>query len=800
MKKHFRLSIVVVMSIVFWCAATVRSQSSDNNQSYKLMKQTPEAREVVLQKAQAAGTDIEVTIDLAVPLTNGVLENFVLNGQLQSVLVVSTDSDWQVTIYSTPESPITSLSQALANAQQLHGGIDTATMLGVQGFTFRGSPASALRARDILPNATFAAVSDLSELAKLGDIRPPASSEAKGSAKKGEQSSTFAVTSEEAFEPNNVELKIQTLSNSDRKMDVTFSWNGSSDLSALMKDRATLEIQVLFWNHAKNTKEKNFTYVGRIKSVSTNFNTRSYTYIDTQALNGAGIAGKPEEREVAVGSYNARADFQAGKQYTVSVITERGLLSANLAKLSFQLGIYEPRPWEGAEIAAYCAQQRIAGNHDPANCVKGKRTFIVTPKNSIGSTYSIMAPTVPSFKYPTRNCDIPAGYPQLTQGKGLDTINESAAQGLATQALLFQRTFERSGGKNSMGCPTNSVHMDTSWWPRRGVIQDFDGNGKSAIMLAPGASQAYWVHGGIWSRYVGLGGPKSLMGEPKGDEQAITSSRKTKGAYQAFERGWFYYHGPKNRVFYVVNAIADKYKSLGMHTDQLGLPISDEYPFQGGARNDFEGGYIHWTPAKGAVVVRNTGNSAPVKPTIQSYSLKKTPRGNEPFDGTIKGTGFVPNSTKLYFCLTGSRNCYPHPQNGITVKSSGQLEFKNVRLTSGAWEMFLETSAGQSAHSKSFAVLMGPPTISRYNWSSTPKANKNFSGYVEATELVPQRTEVWFCINGKKTCYPHPKNGITIVNTTRVNVKNVRLTKGKWQVVLRTPNGQSGPSSAFTVK
>lgn len=800
MKEDFRLGILMAL-IIFCCATTVRSQSSDNDQSHKWMRQNPEARETMLQKAQAAGTDIEVTIELRVPLTAGVLENVVLNGQLQSVLVVSTDSDWQVTIYSTPESPINSLSQALASAQELHRKIDSTSLLGVRGFTFRGASVDAVRARDTLPNASFVAVTDLSEMAKLDSVRPSSLASDKRTVQKTQQPSFEAATAEETFEPSKVESKIQTLSTGERKIDVTFSWNGPADLAALMQDRAALEIQVLLWNHAKNTKENNATYVGRIKSVSTNFNTRSYTYVDTDALNGAGVAGRPEEREVAVGSYNARADFQSGRQYTLSVITERGFLNANLAKLSFQLGVYEPKPWEGAEVAAYCVQRRIAGDPNPANCVKGKRTFIVTPKNSINSTYSILAPTVPSFKYPTRTCDIPVGYPQLS--KGLDTISESAAQVLGNQALLFQRSFERNGGKNKMGCPTNSVHTDTSWWPRRGVIQDFDGSGKgkSAIMLAPGASQAYWVHGGIWSRYVSLDGPKSLMGEPTGDEQPVTSSRKTKGAYQAFDRGWLYYHGPKNHVFYVVNAIAQKYKSVGMHTDQLGLPTSDEYAFQGGARNDFEGGYIHWTAAKGAVVVRNSGNSGgPVKPTLETYSLRKTPRANEAFDGTIKGTGFVTNSTNVWFCLSGIRNCYPHPPNGVTVKSSSQLEFENVRLSSGAWEIFLETSGGQSSHSKPFAVLVGRPTIERYKWSAAPKANTSFSGYIEGTDLIAKKTEVLFCIKNKNTCYPQPMKGVSVVSAKRVSVKNVRLSREKWQVVLRTPAGRSDRSSVFTVK
>ena len=800
MKENFRNFTFAVILISCW-GTIGNAQSSDNDRSSRVMRQTPEARESVLQKARAAGNKIEVAVELPVPLTAGVVENVALDGELQSVVIVSTDSDWQVTLYSTPESPITSLSLALENAQQLYRDLNVRSTVAVRSFTFRGAPLEAMRARDVLPNAELALVTDLAEVAKLDDVRPPAPvEEKKAAAKKMQQLPMEAATADEAFHPNNVELKIQTLSNKERRIDITFSWNGASDLSALMKDRATFEIQVLFWNHAKKPKDNNTTYVGRIKSVTTNFNTADHTYVDTQALNGLGIAGKPEEREVAVGSFKAQTDFTAGKQYKVSVITEPGALDANLAKLSFQRGIYEPTISEGLEVQLYCAERRLRGDNNPANCVKGKSTFVVTPKNAINSSYSILAPTVPSFKYPTMTCQTPVGFPQLNKGKGLDTIDEAAAKQLAARALLFQKTFERNG-KNKVGCPANSVHTDTSWWPSGGTTQDFEGGsaGKGAIMLAQGGSQAFWLHGGIWSRYASLGGPRSALSEPTGEELPVTSSRKTKGAYQAFRSGWLYYHQPKNRVFYVVNAIAQKYKSVGMHVDQLGFPISDEYSFQGGARNDFEGGYIHWTAAKGAVIVRSS-SSGPAKPTLESYTLNKSPRANEPFDGTVKATGLVTNSTKLWFCLSGTKTCYPHPQNGVTVKSSVQLTFKNVRLSSGSWEMFLETPNGQTAHSKRFAVLPGPPVIAFYKWTSTPKANKNFSGYIEATDLIANKTEVLFCIKGKSTCYPHPKSGITVVNATRVNVKNVRLDRNKWQIKLRTPWGQSNLSSAFTTK
>jgi hypothetical protein len=333
-------------------------------------------------------------------------------------------------------------------------------------------------------------------------------------------------------------------------------------------------------------------------------------------LNETGQAGTPVEREVTIGSADARSAFKAGQKYTMLAYVEAGKLEANFAKLSFQLGIYKPSITDNPGVYSYCL---LHGGSDPASCVAGipGKTVTVTPQNYTGSPFSILAPTVPSFTYPNQICSKPPGYPQLEKGL---SIPEVTAYDLGFRMLRFQRAVTINGGIPAVGCPIDFVHLDTLWWPRGGRTQDFDGSqtgkGKGAIMLAPDASQAFWVHGAIWARYSTeqFGGPKSVVGEPTGDEQSVTSSRGSKGAFQAFTRGYLYFNGTLNKTFYVANAIAQKYRSVNLHNDPLGFPVGDEYAWNGGARSNFEAGYIYWNAAEGAVIVRS-----PLPPAYEGY-------------------------------------------------------------------------------------------------------------------------------------------------------------------------------------
>lgn len=196
-----------------------------------------------------------------------------------------------------------------------------------------------------------------------------------------------------------------------------------------------------------------------------------------------------------------------------------------------------------------------------------------------------------------------------------------------------------------------------------------------------------------------------------------------------------------------------------------------------------------------------TVQAAPL-PTITGYTWSTTPKANQPFSGTISGTGFVSGGTQVWFCVNGSTTCYQHPAAGITVSSSTSLGVSGVNLGAGTWQFFVRTAAGQSVRSTAFTVQAPtpPPTLTGYSWNTTPKANQPFGGTVTGTGFVSGGTQVWFCVNGSTTCYQHPAAGVNVNSSTSLTVSGVNLGAGTWQLYVKTSAGPSGRSAAFTVQ
>jgi hypothetical protein len=794
--KRTVMRIASMVAVVFALSLTVKTVAQSANSIQEAESKTNGVASV-LEQADKNGSLVDATIQTSLPLTAFALDIVALPGEIQAINVASVTSNWQGALYSTSSEPINSLADGMRRYEQLYrssGPADHNAIFVITGFTIRGSAATVTRAKELVPGSEIVSANDLSQKPESVNVASPVAPQKSGTVSAANVQAA-AAASATAFLPSRSELNIQTLANSDRRIDVTFSWNSPQDLSGLSDVKSALEIQVLFRNQATNPSTNNVSFVGGDKPKAFGANFRNY-YFDTQALNNAGIAGSPLEHEVTIGSYKARSDFQAGVQYSVWAVMERGQLDANFVKLSYQRGIYQPNIVESPAGYIYC---RDHGGSDPASCVAGKQTTIVTPTNYTSTSFSIIAPTIPSFTSPTAQCAITVGYPS---GISFGSLSEQRARSLVGEILPFLNAF-KAIGKPDLGCPTNFTHRDSAWWPRGGITQDFDGSqngkGKGALLLSPGANQAYWIHGAIWARYSStqFGGPKSVVGEPTGNEQTVKSSRGTAGAYQAFQRGYLYFNTPKNQTYYVVNAIAQKYQSVGLHTDQLGFPVSDEYGWNGGARDDFEGGYIYWTSAAGAVIVRN---SAP--PAIRDFSWNSTPIANQPFGGIVTGTGFVTGNTRVFFCATGSSSCFEQPAAGITVNSSSTLTLTNVRLSAGSWQLYAQTPAGPSVRSTSFTVQASQslPTIASFSWNQTPIANQNFGGSLIGTGFVVGNTRVFFCATGSSSCFEQPSAGISVNSSSGLSLTNVRLGSGSWQLYVQTPAGSSSRSSSFTVQ
>jgi subtilase family serine protease len=92
-------------------------------------------------------------------------------------------------------------------------------------------------------------------------------------------------------------------------------------------------------------------------------------------------------------------------------------------------------------------------------------------------------------------------------------------------------------------------------------------------------------------------------------------------------------------------------------------------------------------------------------PTVTAYTWSTPPRPNQPFSGTITGTGFDPGML-VWFCQSEGTACVVASQ--VTVTGSTSATVANVALAAGRWQVYVQTAAGQSALSAAFLVGARP--------------------------------------------------------------------------------------------
>lgn len=252
------------------------------------------------------------------------------------------------------------------------------------------------------------------------------------------------------------------------------------------------------------------------------------------------------------------------------------------------------------------------------------------------------------------------------------------------------------------------------------------------------------------------------------------------------------------RVFFCVNGTGTcfEHPSAGIVVNSS-TSLSVSSVNLGGGSYQF---YVQTTAGQSSRSSAFTVQSAPSLPTVSGYSWTSTPTANQPFGGTIAGANFV-SGIRLFFCVAGTNSCYEHPSAGITVNGSTSLSVVNVNVGAGSYEIYVQTSTGQSARSSAFNVqgAANAPAISGYNWNTPPAANQPFSGVIMGTGFV-SGTQVFFCVNGTNTCYQHPSVGVIVNSAASINVNNVSLDGGSWQIYVQAGSGQSPRSAAFTVQ
>jgi hypothetical protein len=120
-------------------------------------------------------------------------------------------------------------------------------------------------------------------------------------------------------------------------------------------------------------------------------------------------------------------------------------------------------------------------------------------------------------------------------------------------------------------------------------------NYENGTILWSKDTQAHAVSGAIAAAYFEDDFVDDI-GLPVTDELPVDGGRANH-----FETGSVYW-SPETGAHQVYGAIRSTWAAMGWETSELGFPTSDEYAKDGARRTDFQGGWISWTKSGGAKV------------------------------------------------------------------------------------------------------------------------------------------------------------------------------------------------------
>ena len=172
------------------------------------------------------------------------------------------------------------------------------------------------------------------------------------------------------------------------------------------------------------------------------------------------------------------------------------------------------------------------------------------------------------------------------------SIFSSPATGAHLVKGLIRDKYQALGWERSLlGYPTN----DEDGTPDGvGRFNHFSKNG--SIYWTP-TTGAHAIYGEIRKKWAALGWEKGL-GYPTNDEDGTPDGV---GRFNHFSKNASIYYTPSTGAHNVQGEIRKRWIALGWEKSYLRYPTSDEYVYGAGWRSDFQGGYITYTSAQGAI-------------------------------------------------------------------------------------------------------------------------------------------------------------------------------------------------------
>lgn len=176
---------------------------------------------------------------------------------------------------------------------------------------------------------------------------------------------------------------------------------------------------------------------------------------------------------------------------------------------------------------------------------------------------------------------------RFERGMALGTAKTGS---FAVQGALATRYEKLGVEKSILGFPVRDELAVKGGW-----MQGFE-NG--SLYYQAGTPQAYVVRGGIGKAWASHGYEQGFLGWPVEDEVPVTDGADILGWSQRFTGGTiFYKNDGKDKGYYLVGGILDKYVALGGPRSPLGWPTTNDLADSaGGAFVNFERGAINWHP------------------------------------------------------------------------------------------------------------------------------------------------------------------------------------------------------------
>ncbi|MFI6870737.1 LGFP repeat-containing protein [Nocardia sp. NPDC050406] len=176
------------------------------------------------------------------------------------------------------------------------------------------------------------------------------------------------------------------------------------------------------------------------------------------------------------------------------------------------------------------------------------------------------------------------------------TVNTAAARPIGAFEVggAIEAEYDAAGGGAVFGEPSGP-ELDAA---RGGKYQEFDRN--ASIYWNP-TDGAHAVAGFIRDKWRNLGSESGVLGYPVTREESTPANT---GRFNHFQNGSIYWSVGAG-AHQIGGVIRDKWGQAGWEGSPLGFPISDEAKTSKGEGryNMFEGGVIYWSKATGAHIV-----------------------------------------------------------------------------------------------------------------------------------------------------------------------------------------------------